>query len=182
MFVAPLHRRRCGHIAKLCFFLFILCIAPILAVHLILRVNLFKGSSLYANVCTKPESAEYKESPYYENPVIKLWAKKYQLLLASDVRHGTPTIYLCIGYRPVKASVELCVRSQQIIHNKTVNISSHLIPAVIAVVGNCSLHLYFSGCLLSRSVGHTRLPKYVGHLLRHLFRVPNPELQFGGLL
>ncbi|KAI1346809.1 adiponectin receptor protein [Xylaria sp. FL0043] len=69
---------------------------------------------------------------------------KYQLLLASEVpswyAHNS---FLRSGYRPVNESVALCADSLRFIHNETVNIYSHLIPATIAFASNCFLHLYF---------------------------------------
>lgn len=47
------------------------------------------------------------------------------------------------GYRPVNASAILCFQSLGHLHNETVNIYSHLIPAVIALVGNYLFHIYF---------------------------------------
>ncbi len=38
------------------------------------------------------------------------------------------------GYRPVNSSVRLCLQSLSYLHNETVNIFSHLIPALVALV------------------------------------------------
>lgn len=48
------------------------------------------------------------------------------------------------GFRPVTNSVELCVHSLGYLHNETVNIYSHLLPAVMAFLGNVSFDAYFS--------------------------------------
>lgn len=69
---------------------------------------------------------------------------KYQLLAASEVPSWyAHNFFLHTGYRPVNGSVKLCVDSLQFIHNETVNIYSHLIPAVIALASNGYLYLYF---------------------------------------
>lgn len=69
---------------------------------------------------------------------------KYQLLLASEVpswyAHNS---FLHTGYRPINGSVKLCIDSLQFMHNETVNIYSHLIPAVIALASNGILYQYF---------------------------------------
>ncbi|EEH19383.1 hypothetical protein PABG_01702 [Paracoccidioides brasiliensis Pb03] len=69
---------------------------------------------------------------------------KYRLLVASEVpswyAHNS---FIRTGYRPVNGSVRLCVNSLRFIHNETVNIYSHLIPAGIALASNGLLHLYF---------------------------------------
>lgn len=49
-----------------------------------------------------------------------------------------------VGYRPVTGSVAACVSSLGYVHNETVNIYSHLIPAVLALAANTRLHVYFS--------------------------------------
>ena len=75
---------------------------------------------------------------------IKQPTTKYQLFKASELpswyAHNT---YLHTGYRPVTGSVERCIDSLLHIHNETVNIYSHLIPAAAAVVSNFFLHVYF---------------------------------------
>ena len=80
----------------------------------------------------------------HDRPAAKPSPRKHHLLMASDVPSWyAHNPYLRTGYRPVNASVKLCVDSLRFVHNETVNIFSHLIPAVIAVIGNCFLHLYF---------------------------------------
>ncbi|KAF5856428.1 hypothetical protein ETB97_007425 [Aspergillus alliaceus] len=49
------------------------------------------------------------------------------------------------GYRPINGSVRLCVDSLRSIHNETVNVYSHLVPATIALSSKGFLHLYFRG-------------------------------------
>jgi adiponectin receptor len=79
-----------------------------------------------------------------KRPAVKQTEARHQLLSANDVpswyAHNT---YLLTGYRPVSGSVELCVDSLRYIHNETVNIYSHLIPAAMAVASNFFLHVYF---------------------------------------
>ncbi|KAM5429719.1 hypothetical protein McanMca71_006151 [Microsporum canis] len=83
----------------------------------------------------------------------KLPSSKYQLLTSNEVpswyAHNS---FLRTGYRPVNGSVRLCIDSLQYIHNETVNIYSHLVPAGIAVIGNFLLHLYFRSYYINASV------------------------------
>ncbi|KAL4920508.1 mPR-like GPCR protein [Aspergillus aurantiobrunneus] len=79
-----------------------------------------------------------------KRPAVKQRQTKYRLLVASEVpswyTHGS---FVHTGYRPVNGSVSLCVNSLRFIHNETVNIYSHLVPAAIALASNGLLHLYF---------------------------------------
>ncbi|OPB45348.1 mPR-like GPCR protein [Trichoderma guizhouense] len=52
--------------------------------------------------------------------------------------------YIRTGYRPVTNSAKLCFESLGYLHNETLNIYTHLVPAGIAVVGNYALYVYFS--------------------------------------
>ncbi|KAF2494612.1 mPR-like GPCR protein [Lophium mytilinum] len=52
--------------------------------------------------------------------------------------------YIRTGYRPVTTSTHLCFRSLTYPHNETVNIYSHLVPTVLALLGNCILAQYFT--------------------------------------
>lgn len=52
--------------------------------------------------------------------------------------------YIRSGYRPVTPSLHLCFQSLTYLHNETVNIYSHLLPALVALVGNYLLFAYFS--------------------------------------
>ncbi|KAG5290906.1 hemolysin-III family protein [Histoplasma capsulatum G186AR] len=69
---------------------------------------------------------------------------KYRLLTATEVppwyAHNS---FLLTGYRPVTRSTRLCLESLRCLHNETVNIYSHLVPAGIAVISNGVFHLYF---------------------------------------
>ncbi|KAI0973694.1 adiponectin receptor protein [Xylaria arbuscula] len=79
-----------------------------------------------------------------KSPVVKQLKTKYRLLVASEVPEWyAHNSFLHTGYRPVNGSVWLCVDSLRLLHNETVNIYSHLIPAAIALASNCFLHLYF---------------------------------------
>lgn len=53
-------------------------------------------------------------------------------------------IYILGAYRPVLGSFARCLYSLTYVHNETVNIYTHLIPAVVALVGNYALAAYFS--------------------------------------
>lgn len=52
--------------------------------------------------------------------------------------------YIRTGYRPVTASVRRCLNSLGYMHNETVNIYTHLIPATAALLGNGVLASYFA--------------------------------------
>ena len=85
-----------------------------------------------------------KRRPAAAVAVTKLPKPKYHLLLASKVPLWyAENPFLYTGYRPVTGSVKLCLDSWHHIHNETVNIYSHLIPAVLALFSNGLLYLYF---------------------------------------
>lgn len=52
--------------------------------------------------------------------------------------------YIRTSYRPVTPSAFRCLSSLLYLHNETVNIYTHLIPATIALLGNVLLYIYFS--------------------------------------
>jgi adiponectin receptor len=52
--------------------------------------------------------------------------------------------YIRTSYRPVIPSVSRCFGSLLYLHNETVNVYSHLIPATIALLGNGFLYVYFT--------------------------------------
>ncbi|KGO71473.1 Hly-III-like protein [Penicillium italicum] len=52
--------------------------------------------------------------------------------------------YIRTSYRPVTPSISRCLSSLLYLHNETVNVYSHLIPATIALLGNWLLYVYFS--------------------------------------
>ncbi|PGH05990.1 hypothetical protein GX51_02581 [Blastomyces parvus] len=71
-------------------------------------------------------------------------AKKPQLLRASQLPSWyAHNAYLLTGYRPITGSVRRCIDSLRTLHNETVNIYSHLLPAALALASNAILHLYF---------------------------------------
>lgn len=51
--------------------------------------------------------------------------------------------FLLTGFRPPAESVRRCLESLGYLHNETVNIYSHLVPAVITFIRAASIHLYF---------------------------------------
>lgn len=64
-------------------------------------------------------------------------------------RHQVPPWYsqnnlVSIGYRPVTGSVAACLLSLGYLHNETVNIYSHLVPALVALIANIGLHVHFT--------------------------------------
>lgn len=51
--------------------------------------------------------------------------------------------YILTGYRPVTKSIPLCLRSLAYPHNETVNIYTHLLPAIAALLCSYSFGRYF---------------------------------------
>ena len=83
-----------------------------------------------------------KESPKY--PIAKRPKTKRRLL----ARHEVPSWcshnpFLLTGFRPTSESAQECVESLGYVHNETVNIYSHLVPAVITFTRAAFCHLYF---------------------------------------
>lgn len=52
--------------------------------------------------------------------------------------------FVRVGYRPVTYSVTRCLQSLAYLHNETVNIYTHLIPALVSVVTSFFFHAFFS--------------------------------------
>lgn len=71
--------------------------------------------------------------------------------------------YIRTGYRPVTPSALLCFRSLAYLHNETVNIYSHLIPAMVAFI--FILRLFFPTSILERSARTSYLSNNVDDLL-----------------
>lgn len=69
--------------------------------------------------------------------------------------------YIRSGYRPVTRSVYLCLHSLGYLHNETVNIYSHLVPAIVALLGNYFVDHYFST--------HFPLASFSDRLIFHLY-------------
>lgn len=91
-----------------------------------------------------PVRVEEKPIKPSEGPVMKQSKTKYELLVASQVPSWyADNPFLRTGYRPVNGSIRACVNSLRCIHNETVNIYSHLIPAAVALAGNIVIHFYF---------------------------------------
>lgn len=63
---------------------------------------------------------------------------------SKDIRHG---------YRPVSNSAVSCLKSLGYLHNETVNIYSHLIPAILFLAGEGLLLWYFHVKYPNASVG-----------------------------
>ena len=83
-----------------------------------------------------------KKSPEY--PIAKRPRTKRKLL----GRHEVPSWcshnpFLLTGFRPISESVQQCVESLGYVHNETVNIYSHLVPAAITFTRAAFIHLYF---------------------------------------
>ena len=90
----------------------------------------------------RPLPGESDKCP--QQPTAKRPKTKRKLL----ARHDMPlwcsnNKSLLTGYRPISESVQQCVESLKYIHNETVNIYSHLVPAVITLARTTSIHLYF---------------------------------------
>ena len=67
-----------------------------------------------------------------------------RLLARDQVPAWYQTDYILTGYRPVAHSVRRCLESLGFCHNETVNIYSHLVPAVAALLGNWLLARHFA--------------------------------------
>ncbi|KAJ6784134.1 hypothetical protein PWT90_09009 [Aphanocladium album] len=70
--------------------------------------------------------------------------------------------YIRTGYRPVFAAAGPCFRSWTYLHNQSGNIYTHLIPGVVATLGNAALAWYLSAhypgaTLADRAVFHVYL-------------------------
>ena len=98
--------------------------------------------ALYRRLSPARDNGE--QGSAHKRPAVKQPKTKHQLLAASEVPSWCAhNPFLRTGYRPVTGSVALCVESLRYVHNETVNIYSHLVPAAIAVASNGLLHLYF---------------------------------------
>lgn len=74
-----------------------------------------------------------------------LKAMQRRLLHAGEVPSWyTHNSFVRTGYRPITGSVFLCFESLGYFHNESVNIYSHLVPAVVAALMNCFIHLVFA--------------------------------------
>ena len=98
--------------------------------------------ALYLRSSPSDNSDGQKESPKY--PTAKRPKTKRKLL----ARHEVPSWcshnpFLLTGFRPTSESVQRCVESLGYVHNETVNIYSHLVPAVITFTRAAFCHLYF---------------------------------------
>ena len=88
------------------------------------------------------DNDKQKEPP--QDSIAKRCKTKRKLL----TRHQVPlwcsnNHFLLTGYRPISESVQQCFESLGYIHNETVNIYSHLVPAIITLARTMSIHLYF---------------------------------------
>lgn len=88
-------------------------------------------------------NTDYNASPLLKRPESS--HSRPRLLNSEDVPSWyAHNAYLRTGYRPVNSSARLCFQSLAYIHNETVNIYSHLIPALAALLGHGLLYLYFA--------------------------------------
>ncbi|KAK3373164.1 hemolysin-III related-domain-containing protein [Lasiosphaeria ovina] len=83
-------------------------------------------------------------------------ADKNRLLSHKQVPswHSEPFIHG--GYRPITESAAFCLRSLTYLHNETVNIFSHLVPAAVALALACLVPWYF-GAQFPRAAAADRL-------------------------
>ncbi|KAK4113184.1 HlyIII-domain-containing protein [Canariomyces notabilis] len=75
------------------------------------------------------------EGSQRDSPITPTTASSDKRLLSNKevpAWYSEPLIYT--GYRPINYSVEFCFRSLAYLHNETVNIFSHLIPALVALI------------------------------------------------
>ncbi|KAL4881415.1 mPR-like GPCR protein [Aspergillus karnatakaensis] len=106
-----------------------------------LSLSIFDIMTLYERL---PLSRDGKRGRFPKRPTVKQLNTKYCLLKAKEIPSWySDNSFVRIGYRPVYGSVKKCFNSWRFVHNETVNIYSHLIPAAIALASNGFLHLYF---------------------------------------
>ena len=98
--------------------------------------------ALYRRVSLGDNNDGQKESPEY--PVAKRPKTKRKLLAQHEVPSWcSQNPFLLTGFRPPSESVQRCVESLGYVHNETVNIYSHLVPALITFARAAFIHLYF---------------------------------------
>ena len=98
--------------------------------------------ALYRRPSPGDKNDGQKESPKY--PTAKRPKTKRRLL----GRHEVPpwcshNPFLLTGFRPISESAQLCIESLGYVHNETVNIYSHLVPAIVTFTRAAFIHLYF---------------------------------------
>lgn len=59
-------------------------------------------------------------------------------------RYGIKIMIVFHGYRPIMNDTRVCFESWAYLHNETANIYSHLLPAVLAILSQGYIYLYFS--------------------------------------
>lgn len=82
------------------------------------------GSSITANIPPRP--------------------KRRSLLSSKEIPAWYSEPFIYSGYRPILLSTKSCFRSLAYLHNETINIFSHLLPALAAVILICLIPWYFS--------------------------------------
>ena len=97
--------------------------------------------ALYRRLSPRGNNDGQENSP--KHPITKQPKIKHKLLTHSEVplwcSHNP---FLLTGFRPITGSVQLCVESLGYVHNETVNMYSHLVPAVITLTRAAFIHLY----------------------------------------
>lgn len=106
------------------------------------------------------------QPPEVHEPKGKWWVMKFISEAVSKVgKGGRPALlsfdempewfkresnqWILYGYRPISGSIYTSLYSLSYIHNESVNIYTHLIPAALFLVGECYIQQYLN----SRSLG-----------------------------
>lgn len=87
---------------------------------------------------TRDTSQKHTSAPVFLFAVPKLYQSDE---VPSWYAHNT---YIQTAYRPVTKSTRLCVQSLAYLHNETINIYSHLIPALLSLLSSHSFSRSFA--------------------------------------
>jgi hypothetical protein len=87
--------------------------------------------------------------------------------------------FIFTGYRPITSSIRICILGLTHVHNETVNIYSHLIPALLALLGKYLLRRYLTLRFPNPSspfphLTHTTAPTPHFPIKHHPSRAHNP--------
>lgn len=61
--------------------------------------------------------------------------------------------FICAAYRPVSNSTQACFKSWLYLHNETVNIYTHLVPAILSLLAEGLIYQHFHTSYPNASVG-----------------------------
>jgi adiponectin receptor len=85
---------------------------------------------------------------------------QHRLLFNDEIPDWYSQTHIYHGYRPIKNSIGFCLRSLTYLHNETVNIYSHLLPAILVIVLSALVAIYFES-MYPRASRSDRLIFYV---------------------